>query len=138
MKELYELKEILCDELKEYGKKGDLTAGSLDVVDKLSHALKSIETIIAMEESSDEYSSSYNAYGRNGQMVNGTSYRDGGRSYARGRRGNVRRDSMGRYARNGYSYSADEMVDQLGELMNDAPEELKSDIQRLIKKAESM
>ena len=31
MKELYELKDMLLDKLKEYSKKGDLTSGSLDV-----------------------------------------------------------------------------------------------------------
>ena len=50
MKELYELKDLVCDELKEYGKKGEISMGNLDVIDKLSHTLKSLETIIAMEE----------------------------------------------------------------------------------------
>ena len=45
MSELYELKEKLCDELKSYGKK-DMTAGSLDVIDKLAHAIKNIDKII--------------------------------------------------------------------------------------------
>ena len=45
MHELYELKEKLCDELKEYGSK-DLSAGTLDVVDKLAHAVKNIDKII--------------------------------------------------------------------------------------------
>ena len=34
MNELYELKETLCKELKEYGKKRDMKAGDMDVVDK--------------------------------------------------------------------------------------------------------
>ena len=46
MQELYELKDMLCDELKEYGKKGDLTAGSLDVVDKLSHTIKNLDNVV--------------------------------------------------------------------------------------------
>ena len=45
MKELYELKDKLCDELKEYGKK-DMSPGSLDVVDKLTHALKNLDKVI--------------------------------------------------------------------------------------------
>jgi hypothetical protein len=43
---LHKIKEMLCKELDEYGKKEELTAGSLDIVDKLTHALKSVETII--------------------------------------------------------------------------------------------
>ena len=127
MKELYELKEMLCDELKEYGKKGDLTAGSLDVVDKLSHALKSIETVIAMEEGSDS------SYGY--RPMNGT-YRNGGTSYARGRRGYVRRDAMGRYSRD---EEMDGLVEDLKDLAGDAPnEQIRGEIHKLVKKIESM
>ena len=128
MKELHELKDMLCDELKEYGKK-DLTAGSLDVIDKLSHALKSIETIIAMEEADGEYSGTYHV----------PRYRDGGSSYTR--RGTYRRrDSMGRYSRDDeYSGAMDDMADQLRTLMKDAPDEsLKKDIRRVLEKVESM
>lgn len=134
MDELYKLKDMLCEELEEYGKKGELSAGTLDIVDKLSHALKSITTIIAMEEADGEYSGTYpRMYYRNG----GTSYRRGS-SYA-GRR-NAKRDSMGRYSReDGYSGAVDEMVDQLNDMMHEAPnEQVKQDIQRLINKIEKM
>ena len=128
MEELYKLKEMLCDELESYGKKKELTAGSLDVIDKLSHALKSITTVIAMEESDGEYSNDY--------PMNGRTYR--GSSYARGRM-NARRDSMGRYSRDGYSGAVDDMVSQLKDLMEDAPNEsIKSEMRRLVKKIETM
>lgn len=128
MKELHELKEMLCDELKEYGKK-DLTAGTLDVVDKLAHALKSIETIIAMEEADGEYSGTYNMP---------KYYRDGDSSYARRGGSYRRRDSMGRYSRD-YSGAMEDMADQLRGLMKDAPDEsLKKDIRKILEKVESM
>lgn len=75
----HELKQMLCDELEELVKKGDLSAGSLDVVDKLTHSIKSLDTIMAMEDAG--YSNDgYNGYsGYRGQ----------------------RRDSMGRYADGG-------------------------------------
>ena len=127
MKELHELKDMLCDELKEYGKK-DLTAGSLDVIDKLSHALKSIETIIAMEEADGEYSETYRMprYYRDSYERNGRSYR--------------KRDSMGRYSReDGYSGAMEDMADQLRDIMKNAPDEsLKKDIRRILEKVESM
>lgn len=128
MEELYKLKDMLCEELETYGKKKELTAGSLDVVDKLSHALKSIVTVIAMEDA-DEYSNDYRPYNR--------SYR--GSSYARGR-SYARRDSMGRYSReDGYSGAVDDMVAQLKDLMEDAPnEQIKGEVRRLVKKIESM
>lgn len=134
MNEIYELKEKLLKELEEYGRKGDLSTGSLEVVDKLAHSVKNLCKIL--EESDEGYSGRSYADGRmyGGE---GRSYGDG-RSYARGRTGNVRRDSMGRYSRNGYSYDGEDMADQLRDLMNDAPDHIKSDIQRLINKVEKM
>ena len=48
MKELYDLRDNLCNELKKYAKK-ELTAGSLDVVEKLSHSIKCIDRILEKE-----------------------------------------------------------------------------------------
>lgn len=76
MHAMYDLKKMLCKELDEFAQKGELSAGDLDAVDKLTHSIKSIVTIMAMEDSG--YSN------------------DDGYSNAR------RRDSMGRYA-DGYS-----------------------------------
>ena len=131
MEELYKLKKMLCDELEEYGRKGELSTGTLDVVDKLSHALKSIATVIAMEEADGGYS------GRNSY-----SYYPMGNSYAR--RNYVRRDSRGRYSRDdysrdGYSGAVDDMVSQLYELMEDAPnEEMRSELKRVVSKFEKI
>ena len=108
MHKMEELKEMLCRELDEYAKRGELSAGSLDIIDKLTHSIKSIDTIIAMEGySGDEYPN------------NG--------SYAR------RRDSMGRYARRGGSYdyardysnaeAKDELKEELKGLMQDAKDD---------------
>jgi hypothetical protein len=63
MNEIYDLRKKLCDELKEYGKK-EMSAGALDVVDKLAHAIKNIDKIIER----GEYS--------NGRYSRGYSYRD--------------------------------------------------------------
>lgn len=128
MNAMYELKDMLCDELEKITKKGELSAGSLDVVDKLTHSIKSLETIIAMKESG--YS-----------QGNGNSYYGYGNSYARGRTGNVKRDSMGRYSRErgGYSrgYSREdgkeEMISQLEDIMQDATDEkMRKAIQKCI------
>lgn len=90
MKYIEDLKEMLCDELDKIASKGELTAGSLDTVQKLSHSLKSVLTIMAMEGYGDSYD----------DMSYDGDYERGNRSYARGRGGrNVRRDSMGRYSR---------------------------------------
>lgn len=139
MHKLYELKEMLCKELEEYGSKGELTAGSLDVVDKLAHAIKNLDKIIeAYEEEGysnrGSYEGSY-AYARGGNRGGGRSnrgYSREGGSYAQ------RRDSMGRYSRDGYSYN-DGMIEELKGLMEDAPDErTKQEFQSFIRKIESM
>lgn len=136
MHKLYELKEMLCKELEEYGSK-ELNVGDLDVIDKLSHAIKNIDKII---EAYDEDGMSYDG----GSYEGGGSYRRGGRSnrsYARGRVGNVRRDNMGRYSRrydDGMSYAdgTEEMIIAVKEMMSDLPENAKREAQRFVQKLE--
>lgn len=112
MHKMEELKQMLMDELNKVTKKGELSAGSLDVVDKLTHSIKSIDTIIAMDEAG--YSNGYS--GRNNTDM---SY-DRGNSYARGIGSNAKRDSMGRYSRD---YAMDDLHDKLKEMMEDATNE---------------
>ena len=45
MTELYELRDKLCRELKKYNSE-EVTTNSLEVVDKLAHAIKNIDKII--------------------------------------------------------------------------------------------
>lgn len=128
MHKLYELKDMLCEELEEYGSKGKLDVGSLDVVDKLAHAIKNIDKII---EAKDEYS-----YANDGNMsmYDGGSYARGGRSramggsYARGRNSYAKRDAMGRYSRDN-----NEFMMELRELIEDAPNDrIKQKMQGII------
>jgi hypothetical protein len=148
MHELMELKEKLCKELEEYGTK-ELSAGTLDVVDKLSHAIKNLDKII--ENYDGEYSgdmmgnrmngTAYARRGRGGSYRGSYAYNDGmGGSYARGRGANARRDSMGRYSsERGYSRDAAELADQLRDMMEDAPDEtIRKDMERLLRKVEQM
>lgn len=143
---LYELKEMLCKELEEYGKKGELTAGSLEIVDKLAHAVKNLCKIIEAAEEEEEMGYSERGGSYRGSYARGGNQGGGGQgggrggrssnrggSYAspgRGRGSNARRDSMGRYSSDGgYSrqggYSMDggkeEMIMQLEDLKQDAP-----------------
>lgn len=56
MKHLDELKDMLWMELDKVAEKGELSAGDLDIVQKLTHSIKSIDTIEAMEGySRDDY-----------------------------------------------------------------------------------
>ena len=150
MEELYKLKETLCTELEEYAKKGKLSAGDLEIVDKLSHAIKNIDKIIEKYDES-EYSgatgySNRMSYGRGGYSNErggrgGYSNERGGYSnenysMARGRGSNARRDSRGRYSS---EYSGHDMVMELRDLMEDAPDErTRMEFEKFIRKMEQM
>lgn len=54
MKYLYELKDKLCNELKEIADKQDLSAGDLEAVHKLTDTIKNIDKIVMLED--DGYS----------------------------------------------------------------------------------
>lgn len=126
MKALHDLKEMLEQEIKEISSKGELTAGSLDTVDKLTHSLKSIETIIAMSGDEGEYSQRLNG----GNMGGGYSGYYPRYAYAR----NQRRSANGRYSRDD---GREAMIEKLEDMMEDAPDEkTKSAIQHCISQME--
>lgn len=135
--DLEELCETVSKEIKEANEKvrnaqGNLSAGDVEYLDKLTHMLKSIKTTMAMMDSDYSSRGSYNDGGSYRQR---SSYRDS--SYARGRGANARRDSRGRYSSR-MSYD-DGMMEELRELMEDAPDErTKQEFQRFIKKIEQM
>lgn len=137
MHELHELKEKLIRELADYGK-GELSTGSLEIIDKLAHAAKNISKLCedgqsnrSMRSYDGSYESSNRSYDNSNRSYDG-SY-DEGSSFRRGRGRYARRDSMGRYAAEG-----PELAMELKELMQDAPEESKQDFKRLIQKIEQM
>lgn len=110
MDKMTELYDILCDELEKITEKGELTAGSLDAVDKIIDIMKDMEDM-----------------GYSGNMM-GRSYDD--RMYDRSYRGSYaqRRDSMGRYSR-------DEFKDRLEDVMRSAPnEKTRKELERLMMK----
>lgn len=131
LKDLHELCETISEAIADANEKirsggGKLTAGDVDYVDKLTHALKSVKATISMMEDDDGASGYY-------------PYMGSRRSYART---NPRRDRMGRYSGN-YSrenYSRDGgMVDELRELMENAPDEqTRQEFHKFIRKLESM
>lgn len=129
MNELYELREKLCKELKKYSNE-EVTANSLDHIDKLAHATKNIDKIIEKYEEDEGNSYGYN-YSRGRSNYNNS-------SYGRGRSRNAKRDSMGRYSNDsGYSRHGD-VVEQLREMMMDAPtDEIRRDYERVISRMES-
>ena len=135
MEKLKDLEEMLCRELEEYAAHDSLDMGSLEIVDKLAHAIKNIQKIEESEYSEARGGRGGRSYGRSydggsyggygNRSYDGGSYEDGYMAY-RGRR----RDSMGRYT------SADGMTDELRELAKNAPDDKTR--RELMKLAERM
>ena len=127
MHKLEQLKEMLCEELEEYGSKDKLDMGGLDIVDKLAHAIKNIDKILMSEGGYSE-----GIYYNRGVYGDSRDYSRG--EYSRGdysTRGR-KRDSMGRYSR-----ANDMMVNELREMMDDAPDEhTRMELERFIHKME--
>lgn len=108
MKSMYDLRDMLCKELEEITRKGELGAGDLDIVHKLTDTIKNIDKIEAMEE--DGYSSRRDEYDMRGRSRRSTHY--------------VR----GYYSRDG---AMDKMKHQLQEMLDDADDDsIRRAIQR--------
>lgn len=144
----YELKDMLKKELDQIVKKGELSAGSLETIDKLLNSIKNACKITMYEEYKED------GYSYADSDMDMSNY-----SYARGRGSNARRDSMGRYSseggysnarggrdgrggysRRGYSYDdgdKQEKVEMLREMMQEAgSDEERRTLQKLIRRME--
>lgn len=134
MQKYEELKELLCRELDEITEKGELSAGSLETVHKLTDSIKNIDKIMMLEEDGYSQGGDWEARGMYGHH----SYDEGGNSY-RARK----RDSMGRYSRDdGRMYSRDgsekeHMVRKLREMMDGASGQEREIIRKCINKIEN-
>lgn len=114
-----------------------------ELMDLWLHSLKSLRTVIAMDEAEGEGSyGNYGNYreGNSGGNGGGYSrdymrggYSEGGYS-ARGRGRNARRNSMGRYAAGDEEY-----IQKLEKLMEEAPnDQMRQSIQRALDEAQRM
>lgn len=115
----YDIKKMLCKELDEMTYNGNgriANREDLEIIDLLTHSIKSVETVIAMNEAQDggksgHYLHPYN-YGRNSFEGNG----GGGLSTAQ------KRNAMGQFSREayesrGYSREEADMISNLHDLM---------------------
>lgn len=139
---MHKLYEFACAELEELEKKAGekgLSAAELEYANKLTEMKKNILKIEMLEDEgySAEYRDDMMSYAKGGNrgMNRGGNYNRGG-SYSRGRGRNTRRDSTGRYSREGgYSRAVDDIVEQLEDMMEEAPDErTRMEIKKLIDK----
>lgn len=108
-KDYESLKRKLCKELEEIKERKNMGMAEIEIIDKLTHAIKNIDYIMEKDEGeSFGYRRSYGQYGRSydgNESNTGRSYGDD-MSYARGRH----------YVRGHYSYG-DDMADKLADMM---------------------
>lgn len=105
MTAMYDLRDMLCKELEEVARKGELSAGDLEAVHKLTDTIKNIDKIERLENGE---------YSRDGDWaadIRGTYGR--GNSYRH-------RDARGRYARGD---ATEHMREQLRGMMRDADDD---------------
>lgn len=154
----YELKDMLKEELDKIVKKGELSAGSLEAIDKILNSIKNSCKIIMYEEyAEDGYS-----YADGDRDMSEYSYARGRGSNGRGRGSQANRDSMGRYSseggysnarggrdgrdgrggysrRSGYSYAdgeKEEKIEMLRDMMQEVNEEERRALQKIIRRME--
>ena len=136
MEYMHELKEKLCDELEEIARKGELGAGDLEIIHKLTDTIKNLDKIEMLEDGGGySQAGDWEMEGR-GSYERGSSYR--------GRK----RDSMGRYSRDGrygpttrmYSRAEakDDMMAKLEEMMDHASEQERTILRQAMDKLEKV
>ena len=137
IKELCDMKDTIAQEIADANQRirkngGALDTGDVEIIDKLTHSMKSLATTVAMLEAQEDggYSGRYMP---TGPYYPGTTYGYSGRDghgYSRNGGGYSRND--GRYSRNGYSRTGD-MSEHLRQMMDDAPDEMtRMEIKKLI------
>lgn len=119
MEILYDLKDLLCEEMEKIIKKHDITPAELEMAYKAVDIIKDISTIEAMEEYGDEYSYDDDmSYARNRDSMGRYSSRRGRRSYDSGNYSNRRSYNDRMSMDGGYSgaESKEEMMRKIDEM----------------------
>lgn len=83
MRAMEELKRLLCQELEEIAEKGEINAGSLEIVHKMTDTIKNLDKIMLLEEGGYSQRRYSRDDGWEAKGIFGRSYDDGGNSYAR-------------------------------------------------------
>lgn len=139
MKKMEELRDMLCEELDKLANKGQVTSGSLELIEKLTASIHYIDEIMQMEEggySNDGYSNARGRYAKRDSMGRYSSDNgySGGMSYDYANDG-YSRDGYSRDG--GYSRDSKHMVNQLRSMMQGVSDEkTRQAIERCINQIE--
>lgn len=148
IKELGEMKETIAHELEQANQEirkagGDLNTGDIEMIDKLTHSLKSLVTTCAMLEAEDGYSGDYMPYYGGSYASRRGGYSREGRESRENRNGGGYSGNYGSYARGESRYSREnrnggysrgmDWNEHLRMMMDEAPDEqTRMDIKRLM------
>lgn len=119
IKELREMKNTIANEIAEANDRirqsgGDMNTADVEIIDKLTHSMKSLATTVAMLEAEEDGGYTRGSDGYSGRDYRGGNYEYSGRYYG----------PIGRERRNSYGYSrTGNMVDHLRAVMDEAPDE---------------
>lgn len=131
-KAMYDLRNMLCKELDEISRKGELGAGDLEIAHKLTDTIKNIDKIEMMED---------DGYSRDGDYSSDGDYSRGG-DWQADMRGTYGRGSS--YARRGTHYvrghySRADSMEHLREQINDMMRETDDDrVKEALRRAASL
>lgn len=135
MEYMHDLKDKLCKELEEIARKPEMSAGDLEAVHKLTDTIKNLDKIEMLEDGGYSRDGDWEMEGR-GSYERGASYR--------GRK----RDSMGRYSRDGrYGPTArmysradakDDMMAKLEDMMGSASDQERAILRQAMDKLEKV
>lgn len=125
-KSMHELKEMLCKELEDLTRKGNVSRSDLEPISYLTDSIKNLMKISEMEEGG--YSYGMGDWNANGNYSNRGYSNDGGMGYSNARypmRNNYGEDDTmsGRYhyVRGHYSRAGEDMLtEKIEEMMNDS------------------
>ena len=125
-KAMYDLRNMLCEELDELARKGDLGAGDLEIAHKLTDTIKNIDKIEMMEDDGYSRDGDYSRGGdwqadMRGTYGRGSSYARRGTHYVRGH------------------YSRADSMEHLREQINDMMRETDDDrVKEALRRAASL
>ena len=138
MRVLWDIQDMLEDELKQISKKEEISSSDLDNIYKMVDVVKDITTVDAMKKAeqegysrdyardysrgySEDYANAYGSYARRGRDGDGDGRYSEDSSYRRGR------DAMGRYtSRDGYSGNEEEKEHMMRQI-----EDMKHRVQQM-------
>lgn len=119
-KAMYDLRNMLCDELDELARKGELGAGDLEIAHKLTDTIKNIDKIEMLEDDGYSRDGDWQADMR-GTYGRGSSYARRGTHYVRGH------------------YSRADSMEHLREQINDMMRETDDDrVKEALRRAASL